>query len=162
MTSMIRTFVVLLALALLAAMMLWQYRAQYTVLEKHQQARQDAAHEQASQVQQQCDQAAAARFQALGLAEGAGAAHTGHFNPVSGQCHVLIESSEQQLGTTWKHITVYDADGKVLASYGWHSEEGRQAADIPPYSCDVTLPSGDQRSCVSEADFRQLVGAYMQ
>ncbi|HEY2346952.1 MAG TPA: hypothetical protein VGH80_13925 [Xanthomonadaceae bacterium] len=159
---MLSRLITLIVLATLVGLVIWQYRTQYAVLEHHQQAQQDAASAQADQAQLQCNQSALARFQALRLDDNPTARHKGHFNPTLDQCYILIESSENSLDTDWKHITLYAADGKVFASYGWHSENGEQAADIPPYTCDVTLPTGEHRACKTEADFRNLVGAYMR
>ncbi|HTA65329.1 MAG TPA: heme exporter protein CcmD [Xanthomonadaceae bacterium] len=159
---MLRKFITLLVLAAMAGLLIWQYRAQYAALQKHQQREQAASAVQVSESQLQCNQKALERFRRLGLEGDATASHKGHFNTALNQCYMLIENSESSLDTNWKHITLYDGDGKVFASYGWHSENGEQDADIPAYTCDVALPSGEHQTCKTEEDFRKLVDAYMQ
>ena len=154
--------IALFVLALLAGVVLWQYRAQYAVLEKHHQQQQEVAAVQANQPQLQCEQSARARFQALGLDAHPGAKSKGHFSAALNQCYELMEDRHSSTGTDWKNLTLYDADGKVFASYGWHSDSDSPGAVISPYTCEVTLPSGQHRDCGSEDEFTALVGAYMR
>lgn len=159
---MLTRFITLLFIAAMVALVVWQFRAQHALLETHQRHQQDAVAAHESEAQLRCNASALARFQVLHLEGNPSAKHRGHFNLARGQCYILIENSENSLDTDWKHITLYDADGKVFGSYGWHSESDRQPAEIPPYTCDVTLPSGAHQACKTEDDFRSLVGAYMR
>lgn len=158
---MLRHVISLLILAALVGLVMWTFRAQRAALESHQRKQDSAVAAQAAQVQANCAQAASDRFARLGLDEAAGGTHQAHYNTALNQCYQLIGSRRSAAGTDWKTFTLYDATGKVFGNYGWHSDSaGRRASS--PYTCDVTLPSGVQQTCASEAEFRQLIGAYLQ
>ncbi|MBS0462926.1 MAG: hypothetical protein JSS41_10710 [Proteobacteria bacterium] len=158
---MFRHVISLLILAALAGLLVWTFRAQRSALDAHQRKQEDVAAAQAAQVQANCAQAAQDRFVRLGLDAAAGGTYKGHFNTARNQCYQLIGSRRSAAGTDWKTFTLYDASGKVFGNYGWHSDSSGRAAS-PPYTCDVTLPSGAQQTCASETEFRQLIGAYLQ
>jgi len=158
---MIGRIIALLVLAAMAGLVYWQFRAQYAVLEEHDQRQPDAAAARAAQPQLDCAQAAAARFRNLGLATHAGASHRARFNAALNQCYQWIEDRRTAMGTEWRNITLYDGRGRVFASFGWHSVDGRPRENTSPYSCNVTLPSGEHRDCGSEAEFKQLTAVYM-
>ena len=159
---MLKRFITLLVVGAMAALLIWQYRAQYAALQGHHEREQVASAAQDNEPQYQCNEKALERFRRLGLQDNATASHKGHFNTALNQCYMLIENSESKLDTNWKHITLYDGDGKVFASYGWHSESGEKDTDIPPYTCDVALPSGEHQTCKTEAEFRYLADTYMK
>jgi hypothetical protein len=157
-----KRFITLLILAAMCGLVWWQYQTQYSKLQSHQHQVKDESASQGLVLQHDCLTKALARFNFLGLASNKSANYKGHYSASLGQCYALIGSNETSLDTVWKHLTLYDADGKVFASYAWHSQDDQKAADIPPYTCEVTLPSGEERTCKSEADFRDLIGAYMK
>ena len=146
----------------MALLVMWQYKADYHALETRQQHTQAASVSADQQTQNDCTGKGAARFRQLGLQYNKAAKYSAHFNASLNQCYALIETSNVSLDTLWKHITLYDADGKVFAAYEWHSQPGQSAADIPPFTCDVTMPGGEHRDCTSESDFRNLTTAYMK
>ncbi len=159
---MLGRIIALILLVAMAGALIWQYRVQYAVLEQHEQKKKEAVASQVSLQQLQCEQSALTRFRALGMEGHPGAKYTGRFNTALNQCYELVEYRHSATGTDWMNATLYDVDGKVFATYGWHSDSDRPAAEISPYSCDVTMPTGERRTCGSEAEFRKLADAYMQ
>lgn len=158
---MFRTLTALLVFGALALLVLWQYRTQYTVLEQHQQSQQSAAVEASRQPQLLCEQAAVDRIHRLGLNDQPGVSRSVHFNRSMQQCYMVVRNRHSSLGTDWKTATVYDDQGRVFGSFGWRSDTDASNRTISPYTCTVTLPTGEHRDCGSEAEFQRLIGVYM-
>lgn len=159
---MLGRIIALLVLIAMAGFVYWQFRAQYKVLEQHEQRKQEAAAALAAQPQIDCEKDAAARFDRLGLASHPAASHKAHFNSALNQCYQWIEDRRTSMDTLWRNITVYDGRGRVYGSFGWHSAGDRPHDATAPYTCTVTLPSGEHRDCGSEAEFKRLTTVYMQ
>ncbi len=156
---MLGRIIALLILLGLAGLLVWQYKAQYAVLDKRRIQQQEAAASQATQVQQHCADSARERVRRLGLADQSGVQPQAFFNPALQQCYMLIKTRRNRMGTLWKNATLYDANGRVFGSFGWNSGTGGGA--MPPYTCEVTLPSGERRTCASESEFNRLIRAYL-
>jgi hypothetical protein len=157
-----KTLITLLVLIAMVGLVMWQYKADYRALETRQQHVPDPSVAKDQEIQHDCADKAAARVKQLGLQYSKTTKYSAHFNATLNQCYALIENTDKSLDIVWNHITLYDADGKVFAAYAWHSQPGQSAADIPPFTCEVTLPTGEHRDCNSEGDFRSLVAAYMK
>ncbi|MBS0212056.1 MAG: hypothetical protein JSR26_02600 [Proteobacteria bacterium] len=158
---MLRLIAFLIVIGALALLVRLQYKAQYLTLQEHQERQHVAASSAAEQPQLQCAQAALGRFHQLGLDDKPGSSHTAHFNARLNQCYQLMETQRSDTGTNWRTATLYDAQGRVFASYGWRGDTGRPASSISPYTCTVTLPSGEHRDCGSQTEFRRLIDTYM-
>jgi len=157
-----RMLVTLIVLAALFGLVMWQYNTQLKVLEKHQKQKQTQVASQESEQEHQCSEGAFARYRMLGLESNRTAKYKGHFNAGLGHCYTLIETADTSLDTLWKRITLFDGDGKVFGTFGWHSQPGRKNADIPPFNCDVQMPTGEHRTCSTETEFRFFADAYMK
>jgi hypothetical protein len=158
-----RMLIALLVLVVLTGLIMWQYKADVRVLEKHhEKIQQVSSSPQESDQQRDCTEQAFARYKGLGLESNKSASYKGHFSTGLNQCYELIESTDASLDTLWKRVTLYEADGKVFGSYAWHSAPDQKPADIPPFNCDVQMPTGEHKSCSSETEFRFLADTYMK
>lgn len=87
-----------------------------------------------------------------------------HYNVKLNRC--LIETFEYDVpwGVEFSNDKfVTDAyEGKLFASYVWRTRTGKKYWEVPPTTCDVTLPSGEETFCKSEEEFDNLVKAYME
>ncbi|MBS0194731.1 MAG: hypothetical protein JSR34_10840 [Proteobacteria bacterium] len=158
---MFRLIAFLIVIGALVLLVRLQYQAQYLTLKEHQQHQQAAASAAAEQPQLQCAQSALARFRQLGLDDKAGSSHQAFFNARLNQCYELMETRRSDTGTNWRTATLYDAQGRVFASYGWRGDAGKPINSMSPYTCTVTLPSGERRDCGSESEFKKLIATYM-
>lgn len=157
-----RMLVTLMILVALFGLVLWQYNTQLKVLEKHQKQKQTQVASQESAQEHECSETAFARYRMLGLESNRAAKYKGHFNTTLNECYALIETADVQLDTRWNRITLYQGDGKVFGTYGWHSQPGRKDSEIPAFNCDVQMPTGEHRTCGTEAEFRFLADSYMK
>jgi hypothetical protein len=63
----------------------------------------------------------------------------------------------------WTFKSVSDAyEGRIFASYSWHSDKVKKYWEVPPFQCRVTLLSGVDKTCESSDEFDELIKAYMQ
>jgi hypothetical protein len=154
--------VTVIILAAMFGLVMWQYNAQIKVLEKHHEKQQTQVVSQESEQEHQCAELAFSRYRTLGLEANRTAKYKGHYNTARNQCYALIESTDASLDTLWKRITLYDGDGKVFGTYAWRSEHDRKPSDVPPFNCDVAMPTGDHRVCSSETEFRYFADTYMK
>jgi hypothetical protein len=93
-----------------------------------------------------------------------GADFVSHYNPSLDRCFVQFQYTRGATagGRIWFFRTVFDAfEGKEYASYSWLSEKDKKFWEVPPKTCEVTLPSGDKKRCQSDDEFMQIVKVYM-
>jgi hypothetical protein len=63
----------------------------------------------------------------------------------------------------WTYLDVRDAfEGKRYGTYVWHTETSKKYLVVPPFTCEVTLPTGEQKACHSMDEFEELVKVYME
>lgn len=157
-----RMLITLIILAAMCGLIVWQFNTQKIVLEKHQEKKQSVVASQETEQQHNCTGTAFARFRMLGLEANRSASYKAHFNTGLNQCYALIESTDVSLNVLWKRVTLYDGDGKVFGTYAWHSQQDRKPTEVPPFNCDVAMPSGEHRACSTETEFRYLADTYMK
>ena len=90
---------------------------------------------------------------------------TNHYNEKLNRCFMLVEETDVKSdpGTIWTNKTLLDAfEGKELATYSWHSDKVKKYWQVPPFQCEVTLPSGEKKICNSGAEFDELIKVYME
>ncbi len=158
-----KSIILLAVIALMVGLLMWQYKTEYVSLEKNELHVKDASVARQLAVQDQCKDQAQARFRQLGW-EGHGAAtFKSHFNAKLDKCFVQIESSKASFDMVWSTVTLSDANsGSNIGSYSWRGATGQKPAEVPPFTCVVTMLSGEHRTCTSDAEFRGLIAAYMK
>ena len=61
------------------------------------------------------------------------------------------------------YVNVVDAvTGKQYGTYVWHTETNKKFLVVPPETCDVTLPTGEETICHSMDEFQELVKVYLE
>jgi hypothetical protein len=157
-----KALILLLVIAAMVGLLFWQFQTESVSLEHHQKKQQDLSVSKELATQQLCSDQAHDRFNLQGWQSQPTATFKGHFNAELGKCFALIENDSASLGTTWKNVTLTDAaNGKNFASYSWRSEPGQKPADVPPFTCEVTVPSGERTDCTSETEFKNLIKTYL-
>lgn len=121
-------------------------------------------------LQEKCAKQAHEEFRRLGWKEQQAtdigvsqADYTNHYNGHLNRCLVVIEITSTTGNTIWTTKTLSDAfEGKTYGDYLWHTDQVKKYWEVPPVTCSVTLPSGEEKACHSEAEFSDLVKIYMQ
>lgn len=116
-------------------------------------------------LQEQCAKQAREQYNQSEWSKEPDAGFTNHYNQTLNKCFMLIGNTDAKIdpGTIWTNVTLVDAfEGKVLGSYHWHTEKGKKYWEVPPFQCEVTLPSGEKVFCKSQAEFDDLIKIYME
>jgi hypothetical protein len=157
-----KAIILLLVVAALAGLIVLQFKTLPGALENHQKKVTDLSASKGLAEQQTCHDQAQARFVKLGLAGQASETVKSHFSVALGKCFVQIENTSTSLDIVWKNVTLSDAiSGDGFGRYSWRSAPGQKPSDVPPFTCEVTQPSGEKKECTSEDEFRNLVKVYM-
>jgi hypothetical protein len=122
------------------------------------------------ELQAKCSEQARKFFSDMGFAKNDMAGFENHYNSQMNKCFVQVSSSKafktdakKSSSTLWTYRNVFDAfEGKEYGSFAWHDKEGKKYWEIPPFQCEVTLPSGEKKFCHSDDEFTDLVKVYMQ
>lgn len=158
-----KSLILLAVIALMVGLLMWQYKTEYVSLEKHELHVKNLSVAKEHAVQDQCKDQAQARFRQLGWEGQGSATFKSHFNGKLDKCFVQVESTKASLDMVWSTVTLSDANsGHSLGSYSWRGAAGQKLADVPPFTCSVTMLSGEQRTCTSDAEFRSLIADYMK
>ena len=115
--------------------------------------------------QERCAKQAREQFKQLGWDKEPMAGFTNHYNEKMNKCFVLIENTDAKSspGTIWTNVVLMDAfEGKELGLYSWHTEKDKKYWEVPPFQCEVTLPSGEKKICNSREEFDELIKVYME
>jgi len=87
----------------------------------------------------------------LGWEQRKAASFMNHYSQKLNKCFMEVENVDQ----TGRYRSIFDAfEGKVHGLY----EENARGVGV----CNVTLPSGEERSCHSPKEFDALVKQYME
>ena len=109
-------------------------------------------------LQERCATQARREFTRLGWDKVRGADFLNHYSAEFGKCFMMIVNNSGD----FDHKTVFDAfEGTAYATYGWQADKVKKYWEVPPYTCNVTLPSGEERVCRSSDEFDELVN-YMR
>jgi hypothetical protein len=113
-------------------------------------------------MQAQCADQARQTYVDLGFPKGRVAGYSNHYQVKLNRCFIHVANAEAAAdGSVWNYQTVLDAfERKEYAAYAGRVDESRPPWE--PSRCEVTLPSGKQQSCRSEAEFGELVNVYME
>jgi hypothetical protein len=118
------------------------------------------------QLQGECAKQARLEYNEGGWKKEQMAGFTNHYNEKMNKCFMLIESttpSTAKDGTFFTNKTLSDAfEGQNYGLYVWQSDKKKKYWEVPPFECDVTLPSGEKKMCQSSDEFGELIKVYMQ
>jgi hypothetical protein len=106
-------------------------------------------------LQEKCAKQAREEFQRLGWGKEALADFTNHYNERLNKCFMAFQSTNVDKGGSHINKWLGDAyEGKQYAEYSWFnpSGSGKKYWEIAPYSCKVTMPSGQEIECNSSEE----------
>lgn len=126
-----------------------------------------AERSKADEVQAKCADQARKVFDASGYSKSEFATYENHYAAKLDKCMMRVLRTEVQTGrekAIWIYINVLDPfEGKLYGTYSWHTETNKKKYLVaPPFTCEVTLPTGEQRTCHSTHEFEELVKPYME
>lgn len=109
--------------------------------------------------QEKCATRSRKDFEDWGYINKDGADFVSHYNAALDRC--FIQTQNRMPGGVF-YRDLFDAySGKQYGEYGWEENPSKKYWEVPPFSCHVTLPSGEDRSCQSDDDFQKLAAVYM-
>jgi hypothetical protein len=88
------------------------------------------------------------------------AVFTNHYNEKLNKCFMVTES--QVSGTTTYKFLSDAFERKLYGSYNWQMVPGKKYWEVPPRTCTVTLPTGEEKICHSSDEFDELIKYYME
>jgi outer membrane murein-binding lipoprotein Lpp len=113
---------------------------------------------------EKCAKQAEAEFKERAWEKGWTASFTNHYNGDLGKCFLLFESTSTTAfgGETIQKRFLFDAyERKQYGTYWWSSSSGKKYWEVKPRDCQVTMPSGEKKTCGSEDEFNELLKTYM-
>lgn len=116
-------------------------------------------------LQAQCARQAALIYKDSGWEKEVMAGYENHYNEKLNKCFVIMQNTDTKIApgkiTTSRFLS--DAfEGRNLGNYFWQSDKTKKYWEVAPYTCDVTLPSGEKKVCKSSEEFEELLKVYMQ
>ena len=150
-----------------AGVLVWQMTRIQNLEKKVHALKSDSARENALEVldlQAKCAAQARKEFEYEGLVGKDMAGYESHYSPEMKRCFVATSLTDAKTNpkVIWTTRTVVDAfEGKECATYVWHTEEGKKYWEVPPFQCEVTVPSGEKKICHSDDEFEELIKPYM-
>jgi hypothetical protein len=120
----------------------------------------------ADEAQEKCVEQARKAFDASGYSKNEFAAYASHYSAKLDKCMMRVLHTDAQTArgkAIWAYINVLDAfEGKQYGTYAWHTETSKKFMVVPPVTCEVTLPTGEQETCHSMGEFEDFVKIYME
>jgi hypothetical protein len=116
-------------------------------------------------LQEKCAKQAQEVFKVSGKEKEQLAGFENHYNEKLNRCFMTIQDTDVKTapgGITTSKFLLDAFEGKYLGTFIWQSDKLKKAREVPPFQCDVTLPSGEKRVCHSSDEFNELVRGYMQ
>lgn len=117
------------------------------------------------ELQAKCSEQARKAFADLGYPKNQMASYENHYSPQMNKCFIHAQNTDTKIDpeTIWTYRSVFDAfEGKDYGTYAWHTEKDKKYWEVPPFQCEVTLPSGEKKLCHSDVEFTELVKIYME
>ena len=116
-------------------------------------------------LQEKCAKQEQSAFDKMYFKDRALYSFTNRYNVKLNRC--IIETEQDMVpggpDTWWNYKSVTDTyEGKDFGSYAWHSDKIKKYWEVPPFECEVNLPTGEKRLCKSSAEFDDPIKAYMQ
>jgi hypothetical protein len=101
-------------------------------------------------------------FRYSGLDKEQAAGFTSHYNPALGRCFIETTNTKTFGETIWNYKEVSDAyEQKQFAGYSWHTVGEKKYWEVPPFTCSVNMPNGEEQHCKSSDEFDELIKTYM-
>lgn len=120
----------------------------------------------ADEVQRACAAQAGKVFDAAGYPKSDFAAYASHYAAKLDKCMMRVLHTDAQSARgkmIWLYVNVLDAsDGRQYGTYTWHTLSSKKFLIVPPATCEVTLPTGEQKTCHSMDEFEELVKVYTE
>jgi hypothetical protein len=121
----------------------------------------------ADEVQAKCAERSRRVFDEAGYSKSEFATYENHYAAKLDKCVMRVLRTDAQTArgkAIWIYINVLDPfDGKQYGTYSWHTETNKKKYLVaPPFTCEVTLPAGELRTCHSMDEFEDLVKPYME
>jgi hypothetical protein len=114
-------------------------------------------------IQAKCPEQAHKAFVQGGFKTSNGGDYQSHYSAKLKKCFLEVLQNTPQGTTIWSYRNVFDAfEGKLYASYMWHTEPDSKYWEVAPMHCEVTLSSGEKTLCHSDDEFSDLVKVYMK
>jgi len=125
-----------------------------------------AERSKADEVQRSCAAQAGKIFAAAAYPKSDFAAYASHFAAKLDKCMMRVLHTDVQTArgnVIWLNVNVLDAfDGRQYGTYTWHTVTSKKFLIVPPATCEVTLPTGEQKTCHSMDEFEALVKVYTE
>jgi hypothetical protein len=125
-----------------------------------------AERSKADEAQAKCAEQARKVFDNSGYSKSEIAAYENHYTTKLGKCAMRVLHTDAHTArgkVIWTYLNVLDAfEGKQYGTYAWHTETNKKYLVVPPFTCEVTLPTGEQKTCYSMDEFEELVKVYME
>ena len=125
-----------------------------------------AGRSKADEAQEKCAEQARRVFDASGYSKNEFSAYASHYSAKLDKCMMRILHTDAQTSrgkAIWAYINVLDAfESKQYGTYAWRTETSKKFVVVPPDTCEVTLPTGEQETCHSMGEFEDLVKVYME
>ena len=108
-------------------------------------------------LQEKCARQAASFFRD-GYAQKKMATYESHYNQRLDRCFMMVYDMSDVSGTVVLIKDLYDAFGGAdLGTFARSTDKNGQST-----RCFFTLPSGEEKACSTEKEFKELVKVYMQ
>lgn len=117
------------------------------------------------ELQAQCAKQATTAFKESGWEKESLAGYENHYNEKLNKCLVIMQNTDTKTAPGKIITSRYLSDafeGKNLGNYFWESDRTKKYYEVAPFECDVTIPSGEKKTCKSSDEFEELLKVYMQ
>ena len=104
-------------------------------------------------------------FKSGGWATKPNAGFISHYNAKLGRCFIQISETDVTKTSVSISKPVFDAfEGKTYGDYLWFNylPDKKSAFEIAPQVCKITLLSGEEKACQSEAEYNASMKAYLE
>jgi hypothetical protein len=118
----------------------------------------------ALEYQEKCAEQARKAFVGTGYKLEQGAGYENHYSTELKRCFILTQSTDAKNSPTiWTYKFLSDAyEGKSYGEYAWRTVKHMKYWEVPPVTCRVVLPSGEEHICKSDEEFGELIKVYME
>jgi len=84
-----------------------------------------------------------------------------HYNHTLDRCFVQFQNTAARMMFT--SINLFDAyGGKQYGEYEWKKDEHKSDWEVAPFVCSVTPPSGKEKYCHSDDEYKEMVRVYLE
>jgi hypothetical protein len=120
----------------------------------------------AEELQAKCAEQARNVFHEAAYSKAEFATYENHYAAKLNKCVMRVlytDAHAPKAKAIWAYLNVVDAfDGKQYGKYAWHTETNKNFLIVPPFTCEVTLPTDEEKICHSMEEFEELMKVYME